>query len=116
MVGFKMKFSDIPTHLRDIIYALAVVAVVAGFIHNYAHAGGDAALIRHLEDFNGLVAKINTTEHRRLIQDATNNINFIDEKLAEDGITAKQERVFLRNREYYVDLRECYREERPVCE
>jgi len=116
MLGLKMKFSDIPVHIRNWAAAILIFAVVSGVIHNYAHAGGDAVLEQHLRDFNTLVAKINTTEQRRLIQDTTANINFIDEKLAEDGITEKQEAVFLRNREYYVDLRECYRAEKPVCE
>ncbi len=116
MMGFKMKFSEIPMHIKAWATVIMGMMVITAFIHNYAHAAGDAVLEQHLKDFNGLVKRIDTNDQRRAIQNATSNINFIDEKLAADNVSEKLEKVLLRNREHYVDLRECYREERPVCE
>ncbi len=109
-------WNKIPAFVKNWSYVFLVVAAITTFAHNYVHAAGDAILEQHLKDFNGLLVSIERRERQSNIQEATSNINFIDEKLAAEDITERLEKVFLRNREYYVDLRECYREEREVCE
>lgn len=109
-------WNKIPAFVKNWAYVFIVLAGIITFVHNYAHADSDAVLEQHLKDFNGLLAQIARREQQSNIQEATANINFIDEKLAVEGVTERQEKVFLRNREYYVDLRECYRDEKEVCE
>ena len=117
MVGIKMKLSEIPTKVIAWWSVAGIFAVIVVFFHDYVHADSDAILEQHLQDFNGLVRKIEISQQQRLIQNATSNINFIDEKLAEDNLSNKREAVLLRNRGYYVGLRECYRDpDSVVCE
>ncbi len=111
-----MKFSEIPIHIKAWATVLMGMAVITAFIHNYAHAAGEAILEQHLRDFNGLLVKLENQEKSKGIREATANINFIDQKLDEEGVSAKLEKTLLRQRTEYVALRECIREERPVCE
>lgn len=110
------KWSDIPTIFKGLATVFGGLAAIAIFFHQYAHAGGKVALIQHIEDFNGLLVKLENQEKSKGIREATANINFIDQKLDAGDAPRKLEATLLRQRGEYVELRQCIRDERPVCE